>query len=113
MFKPDGEDSYDMTAYVDTDGTGYLIRSVGNVFLGISALTPDFLDTTGICSWGPRVRRLLLFTHAPPETPPASAPGGRGCAVYYFSLMRHLRHHRHLLLGAAGAPSTIFHSCAT
>ena len=55
-FKPDGEDSYDMTAYLDTDGTGYLIRSVGNVFLGISALTPDFLDTTGICSWGPRVR---------------------------------------------------------
>ncbi|KAK9821806.1 hypothetical protein WJX81_007845 [Elliptochloris bilobata] len=61
VFKPDGEDSYDMTAYVDTDGTGYLIRSVGNVFLGISALTSDFLDTTGICSWGPRGEGPALF----------------------------------------------------
>lgn len=55
-FKPDGEDSYDMTAYQDADGSAYLVRSVGNVFLGISALTSDYLDTTGICSAGPRAR---------------------------------------------------------
>jgi len=55
-FKPDGEDSYDMTAYQDADGSAYIVRSVGNVFLGISALTSDYLDTTGICSAGPRAR---------------------------------------------------------
>ena len=63
-----------MTAHLDTDGTGYLIRSVGNVFLGISALTPDFLDTTGICSWGPRVRHSLLFSYASLVSQ-AGAPG--------------------------------------
>ena len=72
VFKPDGEDSYDMTAYMDPDGMGYLIRSVGNVFLGISALTSDFLDTTGICSRGPRVRPCLVIL-------PVHVLTGTGC----------------------------------
>ena len=67
-----------MTAYLDTDGTGYLIRSVGNVFLGISALTPDFLDTSGICSWGPRVRHSLR-TIAYPS--PVSQSGVQGATA--------------------------------
>lgn len=49
-FKPDGRDSFDMTAYQDSNNNGYLIRSVENRFLGISALTEDFHATKYICS---------------------------------------------------------------
>lgn len=49
-FKPDGRNSYDMTAYQDADGNAYLIRSVENAFLGISPLDDDFHDTKGLCS---------------------------------------------------------------
>ena len=79
MFKPDGEDSYDMTAYMDPDGTGYLIRSVGNVFLGISALTSDFLDTTGICSRGPRVCPCLMIL--PMHVLPGTGCSGAVCIM--------------------------------
>eukprot|EP00026_Physarum_polycephalum_P010645 Phypoly_transcript_10814.p1 GENE.Phypoly_transcript_10814~~Phypoly_transcript_10814.p1 ORF type:complete len:324 (+),score=24.19 Phypoly_transcript_10814:90-1061(+) len=49
-FQPDGQQSLDMTVYQDTDGSAYLIRSVGNVFVGISKLSDDYLNTTGIIS---------------------------------------------------------------
>jgi len=54
-FKPDGQDSYDMGTFVDDrgDGKAYLVRSVRNQFAGISQLTDDCLNTTGIISQGP------------------------------------------------------------
>ena len=57
-FQPDGLDSYDMGVYVDAaaaggDGHAYLIRSVGNRFAGISQMTDDCLNVTGIVSAGP------------------------------------------------------------
>jgi hypothetical protein len=35
------------------DGSGYLIRSVQNKFAGISRMTDDCTNVTGICSSGP------------------------------------------------------------
>lgn len=56
-FKPDGRDSYDMGTFIDNgpggDGKGYLIRSVENKFAGISQMTDDCLNVTGIISSGP------------------------------------------------------------
>ena len=54
-FRPDGRDSYDMGTFVDAtgDGRGYLIRSVENQFAGISQMTLDCLNVTGIISAGP------------------------------------------------------------
>jgi len=51
-FQPDGRKSYDMGLFQETDGSGdaYLVRSVENQFAGISKLTPDYLNTTGIIS---------------------------------------------------------------
>jgi hypothetical protein len=39
----------------DTDGSAYLVRSVENQYAGISKLSPDFLNTTGIISVGPQI----------------------------------------------------------
>ena len=44
--------------YQDDDGGTYLVRSVDNHYLGISQLSPDFSNTTGLVSTGPRVRTL-------------------------------------------------------
>jgi hypothetical protein len=55
-FKPDGQDSYDMTAWQDGQGVGYLARSVGNSFLGISRLNEHFNETAGICASSSQVR---------------------------------------------------------
>lgn len=56
-FKPDGRPSYDMGTFVDEhgDGKAYLIRSVGNQFAGISQMTEDCLNVTGIVSQGPNM----------------------------------------------------------
>ncbi|KAI8813299.1 putative beta-xylosidase, secreted [Cladochytrium replicatum] len=44
-FRPQGFDSRDMTTYVDTDGTGYLVSSTrSNADLNIYKLTPDYTD---------------------------------------------------------------------
>lgn len=45
----------------DTDGAAYLVRSVENKYAGISQLTPDYLNTTGIISKGPRVEGQCIF----------------------------------------------------
>ena len=50
-FQPDGASSFDMTAWQDEDGTGYLVRSVGNSFLGVSRLSDNFASTEGICTF--------------------------------------------------------------
>ena len=56
-FKPDGRASYDMGTFVDDgphgDGRAYLVRSVENTFAGISQMTDDCLNVTGIVSQGP------------------------------------------------------------
>jgi hypothetical protein len=54
-FRPDGLDSYDMGTFVDAtgDNRGYLIRSVQNQYAGISQMTEDCLNVTGIISAGP------------------------------------------------------------
>lgn len=57
-FRPDDRDSYDMGVYLDAvsaggDGHAYLIRSIENKFAGISQMTTDCLNVTGIVSDGP------------------------------------------------------------
>ena len=50
-FKPDGVNSLDMSLFLDPqDGQAYHIRSCDNKYVGISRLTPDYLNTTGIIS---------------------------------------------------------------
>ena len=63
VFKPDGRDSFDMTAYRDAAGNGFLVRSVENRFLGISALTEGYHDTAGICSLADRVSSAQSHWH--------------------------------------------------
>lgn len=61
-FQPDGEPSLDMGTYQDpTDGTSWLVRSVDNKFAGISQMTDDCLNTTGIVSSGPRIEGQSIF----------------------------------------------------
>lgn len=60
-FMPDGLASYDMTLFKDDDGSAYLCRSVENQYAGISQLTADYLNTTGIISKGPRVEGQAIF----------------------------------------------------
>jgi len=60
-FKPDGEGSYDMTLFKDDDGSAYLCRSVNNQYAGISQLTPDYLNTTGIISKGPQIEGQAIW----------------------------------------------------
>jgi hypothetical protein len=56
-FQPDGRASYDMGTFVDDgprgDGHAYLVRSVENHFAGISQMSDDCLNVTGIVSQGP------------------------------------------------------------
>jgi hypothetical protein len=49
-FKPDNLMSYDMSLFEDDDGLVYFVRSVQNKYVGISRLSPDFMETTGIIS---------------------------------------------------------------
>lgn len=49
-FKPDGLDSFDMTAWQDEDGSAYLARSVQNAYLGVSRLDSTFSKTLGVCA---------------------------------------------------------------
>lgn len=55
-FQPDGLGSLDMTVYADSDGNAYHIRSVENQYVGISQLSADYLNTTGIISKIPEAR---------------------------------------------------------
>lgn len=51
VFQPDHRPSYDMTVFQPAGSRdAYLVRSVENRFLGISKLSDDYLDTTGLCS---------------------------------------------------------------
>jgi hypothetical protein len=80
-FKPDGMDSYDMGLYQDDDGSAYLVRSVYNQYAGISKLTPDYLNTTGVISKGPDVEGQAIF----------KVPTAPGASTYnYFLWGSHL-----------------------
>ena len=65
-FRPDGRDSYDMGVFIDAaaaggDGHAYLIRSVENKFAGISQMTDDCLNVTGIVSVGPKMEGQAIM----------------------------------------------------
>lgn len=60
-FQPDGLASYDMGLFQDVDGSAYLVRSVKNQYAGISKLSPDYLNTTGIISSGPDIEGQAIF----------------------------------------------------
>lgn len=61
-FQPDDLPSLDMTVFVDEDETtgeflgAYFIRSVDNSYVGISQLSNDLMDTTGLISIIPTPR---------------------------------------------------------
>lgn len=50
-FQPDGIPSLDMSLFLDpVDQQAYFIRSCDNKYAGISRLTDDYLNSTGIIS---------------------------------------------------------------
>jgi hypothetical protein len=67
-FQPDGQPSYDMGTFVDSgpggDNKAYLIRSVRNQFAGISQMTDDCLNVTGIVSSGPDMEGQAIMRDA-------------------------------------------------
>ena len=69
-FLPDGLKSLDMSVFTDErDGQllgAYFIRSVDNLYVGISRIADDYMDTTGIISTIPLAREgHAVFYHAP------------------------------------------------
>lgn len=54
-FQPDGLPSFDMGVFTEGNAA-YLVRSVDNQYLGISQLSADFSDTTGLISTTAQVR---------------------------------------------------------
>jgi hypothetical protein len=63
-FRPDGVNSLDMSLFKDpVDGQAYHIRSCDNRYVGISRLTPDYLNTTGIISNHSVFEGMALFRH--------------------------------------------------
>ncbi len=44
----------------EEDGRAFLVRSVNNNFVGISQLTDDYTNTTGLVSVAPRVSILAI-----------------------------------------------------
>lgn len=59
---PDGKHSLDLNLFQDPmDGTAYLLRDVSHCYIGISRLSPDFLNTTGIISKIPTSEGMAMF----------------------------------------------------
>jgi len=62
--KPDGVNSLDMSLFRDpVDGQAYFIRSCDNSYVGISRLTPDYLNSTGMISNHSVFEGMALFRH--------------------------------------------------
>lgn len=62
--QPDGIPSLDMSLFRDpVDGTAYFIRSCDNKYAGISRLTPDYLNSTGIISKHDKFEGMAIFRH--------------------------------------------------
>jgi len=59
--QPDNIPSLDMSLWVDVDDQAYFVRSCDNNYTGISRLTDDYLNTTGLLSQGPRLEGMALF----------------------------------------------------
>mmetsp|Transcript_23751 Transcript_23751/g.43574 ORF Transcript_23751/g.43574 Transcript_23751/m.43574 type:complete len:392 (+) Transcript_23751:31-1206(+) len=63
--KPDGINSLDMSLFQDpVDATAYFIRSCDNQYVGISRLTSDYLNSTGIISTHDVFEGMALFRHS-------------------------------------------------
>lgn len=60
---PDGIPSLDMSVFQDVDGQAYLIRSCNNEYTGISRLSDDYLNTTGLLSKGDLFEGMAMFRH--------------------------------------------------
>jgi len=61
---PDGSKSLDMSLFRDPlDGQAYFIRSVDNSYVGISRLTSDYLNSTGIISKHSVFEGMAIFRH--------------------------------------------------
>lgn len=63
ILAPDGVPSLDLNLYIDNDGSAYFVRSCDNAYTGISRLTDDYLNTSGMLSKGPRVEGMAMFRH--------------------------------------------------
>eukprot|EP00401_Gymnodinium_catenatum_P077789 CAMPEP_0117480926 /NCGR_PEP_ID=MMETSP0784-20121206/12639_1 /TAXON_ID=39447 /ORGANISM="" /LENGTH=341 /DNA_ID=CAMNT_0005275373 /DNA_START=42 /DNA_END=1065 /DNA_ORIENTATION=+ len=62
--KPDGISSLDMSLFLDpVDGEAYFVRSCDNNFTGISRLTPDYLNSSGMISAHSVFEGMALFRH--------------------------------------------------
>jgi len=61
--QPDGIPSLDMSLFQDVDGKAYFIRSCDNKYTGISRLSDDYLNTTGLLSKGDRFEGMAMFRH--------------------------------------------------
>jgi len=60
--QPDGLPSLDMSLFHDPgDGVGYFVRSVNNSYMGISRLSADMLNTTGIISTYSVLEGMAIF----------------------------------------------------
>lgn len=61
-YQPDGIPSLDMNLFMDPlDGQAYLIRDCEHKFVGISRLTSDYLNTTGIISKVEKSEGMAMF----------------------------------------------------
>jgi len=61
--QPDGIPSLDMSLFQDVDEHVYFIRSCDNSYTGISRLSDDYLNTTGLLSKGDRFEGMAMFRH--------------------------------------------------
>jgi hypothetical protein len=62
--KPDGINSLDMSLFRDpVDAQAYFIRSCDNKYVGISRLTDDYLNSTGIISTHSVFEGMAIFRH--------------------------------------------------
>eukprot|EP01065_Artemidia_motanka_P006625 TRINITY_DN13249_c0_g1_i1.p2 TRINITY_DN13249_c0_g1~~TRINITY_DN13249_c0_g1_i1.p2 ORF type:complete len:353 (+),score=127.68 TRINITY_DN13249_c0_g1_i1:64-1059(+) len=60
--QPDGIPSLDMSLFRDPfDGQAYFIRSCNNQYVGISRLTSDYLNSTGVISTHSKFEGMALF----------------------------------------------------
>eukprot|EP01063_Lacrimia_lanifica_P009889 TRINITY_DN1672_c1_g1_i2.p1 TRINITY_DN1672_c1_g1~~TRINITY_DN1672_c1_g1_i2.p1 ORF type:complete len:345 (+),score=125.76 TRINITY_DN1672_c1_g1_i2:51-1085(+) len=60
--QPDGIPSLDMSLFLDPlDGQAYFIRSCNNSYVGISRMTKDFLNTTGVISTHDKFEGMAIF----------------------------------------------------
>jgi hypothetical protein len=61
-FEPDGIPSLDMNLFKDPlDGRAYLIRDCAHQYVGISRLTPDYLNTTGVINRIPDCEGMAML----------------------------------------------------